>query len=77
MLDEITAALVTGTYVDPKAGDVTVREYAEQWRAAQVHRPSTQAHVETMLRRHVYPALGDRQLSSVRPSDGRRGPVRL
>ena len=33
---------------------VTVREYAEQRRAAQVHRPSTKAHVETMLRRHVH-----------------------
>ena len=38
------------------------RDYAEQWRAAQVHRPSSQAHVETMLRRHAYPMLGDRPL---------------
>lgn len=36
-LDETTASVVTGQYVDPKAGRVTVREYAEQWRAAQVH----------------------------------------
>lgn len=68
-LDEVTASVVTGHYVDPKAGRVTFREYAEQWRAAQVHRPSSQAHVETMLRRHAYPTLGDRPLSSILPSE--------
>ncbi len=68
-LDEMTAAMVTGQYVDPAAGRLTVREYAEQWRAAQVHRPTTAAHVETMLRRHVYPTLGHKRLGSVLPSD--------
>ncbi|WP_211355142.1 site-specific integrase [Blastococcus colisei] len=65
----MTAAMVTGQYVDPAAGRLTVRDYAEQWRATQVHRPTTAAHVETMLRRHVYPALGQKRLSSVLPSD--------
>jgi integrase len=68
-LDEMTAAMVTGQYVDPAAGRLTVREYAEQWRAAQVHGPTTAAHVETMLRRHVYPTLGHKRLGSVLPSD--------
>jgi hypothetical protein len=67
-LDEVTASVVTGTYVDPRAGRVTVREYAEAWRAMQSHRPTTRVHVETMLRRHVYPSIGDRALSSVVPS---------
>jgi integrase len=68
-LDEVTASVVTGQYVDPKAGQVTFRVYAEQWRDAQVHRPSSQAHVETMLRRHAYPTLGDRPLSTILPSE--------
>jgi integrase len=68
-LDEFTAAVVTGQYVDPKAGQITFRDYAERWRAMQVQRPSSQAHVETMLRRHAYPALGDRYLSAIMPSD--------
>jgi len=68
-LDEMTAAMVTGHYVDPAAGRVTFRDYAERWRATQVHRPTTAAHVETMLRRHVYPSLGDKRLGSVLPSD--------
>lgn len=68
-LDEVTASVVTGTYVDPKAGKETVRVYAERWRETQVHRPSTVELVEIVLRRHVYPRLGDRALSSVLPSD--------
>ena len=39
-LDEVTAAVVTGQYVDPKAGQVTFRDYAERWRAIQVQRPA-------------------------------------
>lgn len=68
-LNEVTAAVVTGQYVDPKAGQVTFRDYAERWRKIQAQRPSSQAHVETMLRRHAYPTLGNRQLSSILPSD--------
>lgn len=68
-LDEVTASVVTGTYVDPNAGKITFREYAENWRAAQVHRPSSAVHVETMLRRHAYPSFGGRQISSIRPSE--------
>lgn len=68
-LNEITAAVVTGQYVDPKSGQVTFRDYAERWRTIQAQRPSSQAHVETMLRRHAYPTLGGRALSSIMPSD--------
>ncbi len=68
-LDEVTASIVTGQYVDPNAGKIRFREYAEQWRTAQVHRPSSVAHVETMLRRHAYPYLGDRQIASILPSE--------
>src|SRR5215218_3648472 len=46
---------------------VTVQAYAEGWRVAQIHRATTAAQVETHLRRHVYPAFGDRALGSVRP----------
>lgn len=67
-IDETTAAVVTGTYVDPNAGRQTFREYAEHWRSIQVHRPSTVAYTETMLRRHAYPALGDTPLSKLQPS---------
>jgi hypothetical protein len=68
-LDEVTAAVVTGQYVDPKAGQITFRDYAERWRKMQVQRPGSRVHVETMLRRHAYPTLGDRHLTSILPSD--------
>jgi integrase len=67
-LTTISADVLRGDYVDPN-DPTTVREYAETWREAQVHRPTTRAHVETNLRRHVYPYFGDRRLSSVRPGE--------
>jgi integrase len=68
-LDEQTAAIVTHQYVDPRSGKITFRQYAEQWRSVQVHRPGTQEHIEARLRCHVYPVLGDRPMSSIRASD--------
>jgi integrase len=68
-LDEETAKIITGTYVDPRSGRVTFRQYAEQWRSVQVHRPSTQENVEAKLRRYVYPVLGDQPMSSIRASN--------
>jgi integrase len=35
-LDEVTASVVTGSYVDPKAGQITFAAYFEQWSAPQV-----------------------------------------
>ncbi|MDH2416179.1 site-specific integrase [Nocardioides sp. CER19] len=68
-VDEVTASIVTGQYVDPNAGRVLFRDYAELWREAQVHRPSSHDHVEGMLRRHAYPFFGDRHISSILPSE--------
>jgi integrase len=48
---------------------VAFETYAEQWRAAQVHRATTVAQVETHLRRHVYPTFGGQPLGSIRPSE--------
>ncbi|MEX2501222.1 MAG: hypothetical protein WD336_02500, partial [Trueperaceae bacterium] len=67
-LDEVTTDLVTGRYVDPNAGRATFREYAEAWRRAQVHRPSSAAKVESILRLHAYPAFGAQPLASILPS---------
>lgn len=76
-LDEVTTAIVTGRYIDPNAGRVSFREAAESWRLAQVHRPSTVRHVETMLRRHAYPTFGDQPLSTIRPSEVQAWVARL
>ena len=68
-LDEVTASMVRGEYVDPRAGRVTFKAYAEQWRASQVHRVTSQLTIESALRRHTYPTLGDKPLSAIKPSD--------
>jgi integrase len=67
-ITKLAADLLRGDYVDPN-DPTTLREYAESWRLAQVHRPATQAHVETNLRRHVYPYFGQRRLATIRPSE--------
>lgn len=54
----IQGQLVTRTYVDPRAGEVTFREYAEEWRAARTHGETSAALMEGRFRNHVYPAIG-------------------
>ncbi len=68
-LTSIEAAKLTGGYVDPAGGRVTFGSYAEAWQAAQVHRPSTGALIETYLRLHVLPQLGHRPLGAIRTSE--------
>lgn len=68
-LHEQLAAKNRGQWIDPSAGQETFTEYAERWRANQVHRPSTQQQVESYLRLHVYPRIGHRPLASFRNSD--------
>lgn len=68
-LDGQTAAIVAGQYVDPKAGRITVREYATTWQRSQVGRARTLMTVDVALRRHILPRLGDLSLSSVTRSD--------
>lgn len=64
------AARDRGDYLDPRAGRVTVRGYGERWRAAQLqHRPTTRRLVESTMRLHVYPHLGDRPMNRVLRSD--------
>lgn len=53
------------------------RDYAEQWRATQVYRDTSRAHVGTMLRRHAYPTFGSRPLASILPSEVQAWVTRL
>jgi integrase len=68
-LTAVEHSKLTATYVDPRAGKVSFRKYAEEWRAAQIHRPGTATQVETNLRRHVYPRIGDRPIGAIRQSE--------
>ena len=59
----------TGGYVDPSAGKITFKSYAEKWRGKQIHRRGTESQIETNLRRHVYPRIGHRAIASIRQSE--------
>lgn len=66
---EVEHSLNVGAYVDPVAGKVTFRQYAEQWREAQPHRPNTAANTKSRLEVHAYPVLGGRAVAAIRPSE--------
>ena len=68
-LDAIRGDLAHGRYVDPAGGLTLFRDYAEQWRAGQVHRTSTAAQAESYLRLHAYPFIGHRPIGSIRRSE--------
>lgn len=66
---EVEHSLNTGSYIDPRAGRQTVRDYAEAWRFAQPHRANTAMRVKSQLERHIYPTLGTRPIAAVRPTE--------
>jgi integrase len=68
-IDEVTASVVTGQYVDPSASKITVRAYATSWETLQVHRDTTARIVDNALRLHILPVLGDRRIGTVRRSE--------
>ncbi|PWU45498.1 site-specific integrase [Micromonospora sp. S4605] len=56
------ADITRGTYRDPKAGRVTLADYARGWLAEQTSDVSTREAVEMRFRVHILPALGSRTL---------------
>jgi integrase len=68
-LAEMRLDLTRGQWIDPRARRITFREYAEQWRAVQMHGHGTEVSVEQHLRLHVYPILGERPVGTVRPTE--------
>jgi hypothetical protein len=67
-LDQVTAAVVRGDYVDPKAGRVTLAQYAAGWEKIQVSSDGTKRIVDNALRLHILPELGTQSLATIRPS---------
>jgi integrase len=69
---EQTATIAHRTWIDPLAGKIPFRNYADAWFATKADvAASTKINIETRLKRHIVPFFGDRQVSSVRPSDVR------
>lgn len=55
--------------IDPSSAKKPFKEYAEEWRAGQPHRPSTMRAVEQHLRCHAYPVWESRTLGGIKPGD--------
>lgn len=68
-LANVQSRLLDGSYIDPSAGQQTLRAYAAAWQAGQVYRPTTVVQVDAHLRNHVLPHFGDRPVASIRPSE--------
>jgi len=55
---KVRTQLADGSYVDPSAGQVTFREFAEDWRQRQTHDTASAERILGSLRKHVYSAPG-------------------
>ena len=68
-LDQVTAAVQTGTYADPKAGRISVGEWATAWLERQADlndwKPSTIAGYESMLKVRILPVWASVPLNRV------------
>lgn len=68
-LDEVTASKVTGTYVDPRKGRITVEAMAKAWQTNPEWEESTKARNVSILDRHVIPRWGSVKLVDVAHED--------
>ena len=65
-LDSVTAAVETGTYVDPVRARMTIGEWADRWLATKGNiKETTRFGYEALLRTHILPAWGDVQLAAI------------
>jgi integrase len=68
-LDAVRGDLAHGTYVDPAGGKKRFGEYAREWQATRVHRPSTEVQVDSHMRNHILPKFDGRPIGSIRRSE--------
>lgn len=77
---DITVDQRRGVFIDPRHGDLSLDEWAEEWFDALDVAPSTEAQYDSSYRNHIQPrwgetALGDISTMAVRAWEkGRRGP---
>lgn len=77
-LDEVTTSQVTGMYVDPRKGKVTVERFAvDSWLPALDLRLSSRREYEGAVRRYVVPLLGSKSVGSVTARDARAFVLKL
>ncbi|MFJ8308765.1 MULTISPECIES: tyrosine-type recombinase/integrase [unclassified Streptomyces] len=65
-LDEVTTSMVTGLYVDPRAGKISFEKYAAKWEGEQIAGEAGARITDNALRVHLIPALGSYAMASLR-----------
>jgi integrase len=67
-LAAVEADQARGTWIDPRAGMVSLREYANAWLASRVQlAPRTRDMYDVQLRMHILPDLGDVEIGRLTP----------
>ena len=67
-LGEMESGVRSGTYLDPDAGKVPFREYAESWIKGQSSDASSRQSIESRLRSQLYPFFDRRPVDAIRPA---------
>lgn len=60
--------LARGTYVDPRAGKLRLRDFAAEWLASLDVDESSRQNLEMRFRRRILPYFGNTELGAVKPS---------
>ena len=70
-LASVETDITRGTWHDPTLGRITVSEWSERWMATKLPtvRRATADQYEYILRMHIVPHLGDREIGSITPSE--------
>jgi integrase len=76
-LDQVTAAVVTGTYIDPKLARMTVGEWCELWLVGYASKRKSTVKQARSHVKHIEAAFGSRALAAVRPSEVKAWTVAL
>jgi integrase len=70
-MNSVEADKLRGTYIDPDAGLMLFRDYAETWLRTRRMDESSREGVEIRVRNHLYPHFGAKALSAIKPGDVR------
>lgn len=68
-LTKVGHDLLSGAYVDPRAGQVTLEQWVGEWLCRQHWRESTRSGTTRRLTLHVLPVLGARPLATIKRGD--------
>lgn len=58
-----------GLYLDPKRGEILLRDYADEWLQRQVIADATYRNYESFIRIHIVPHLGHKKIASLERKD--------